>query len=366
MSNKIHAVIVGTGSCLPTENIPNESFLANEFRDPSGQPYEKTNAEVIDNFTRITGITERRYVADDLVASDIGFQAARAALDSSGVDQEELDYIIVAHNFGDVLADNRRTDFVPSLASRVKHKLGIQNPRTIAYDLAFGCPGWVQGMIQANYYIKSGDCQRVMIIGVDTLSRISDPHDRDSMIYSDGAGAAILEAVKSEKPVGILSHAARTDTANEAYLLWMGESNSPDHEGNELYLKMDGHSVFQYALKTVPLVVKESLDQAGLSITDVDKVLIHQANEKMDEAILQRVGRLYGLKELPHHTMPMTISWLGNSSVATVPTLLDLLRKGKLDNHQSTNGRIHVMTSVGAGMNINSLVYRCPEEGRGT
>ncbi len=360
MNENIHAIIVGTGSCIPNEVVHNESFLANEFRDQDGQSFTKSNTELIADFERITGITERRYVSDEQVSSDIAYLAAKDALESSGTDPEGLDYIIVAHNFGDVVTANRRSDFVPSMASRVKYKLGVRNPHTVAYDLAFGCPGWVQGMIQANYYLKSGDCRRVMVIGVETLSRISDPHDRDSMIYSDGAGATILEAIQSEKPVGILSHAVRTDTMKEAYLLWMGKSNHPDHDPHEIYLKMTGHRVFQYALRTVPKVVKESLDKAGVSFQEVDKVLIHQANEKMDEAILKRLGLLCGVADVPANIMPMTISRLGNSSVATIPTMLDLLRKDQLAGHQSMSGGLHVMTSVGAGMNINSLVYRCP------
>ncbi|MFH1844601.1 MAG: ketoacyl-ACP synthase III [bacterium] len=360
MNENPRVIILGTGSYIPTEVVPNERFLANEFRDQEGQGHDKANREVIADFERITGITERRYVTDDLVSSDIAHLAARDALESSDINPETLDYIILAHNFGDVPAANRRSDFVPSLASRVKHALRIRNPHTVAYDIAFGCPGWVQGMIQADYYLRSGDCRRVMVIGVETLSRISDPNDRDSMIYSDGAGAAILEAVHSELPVGILSHAARTDTLDEAYLLWMGKSNDPDHAGNEIYLKMEGRKVFEYALKTVPLVVKESLDKAGVSFHDVDRILIHQANAKMDEAILKRLGRLYDVRDVPASIMPMTISWLGNSSVATVPTLLDLLRKGKLEHHQPINGGLYVLASVGAGMNINSLVYRSP------
>jgi len=360
LNQAIRTVIVGTGAFIPTEIVPNEDFLTSAFCSRDGTGYDKSNAEVIADFERITGITERRYVRDDQVSSDIACLAATEALESAGVDPEQLDYIILAHNFGDVPADNLRSDFVPSLATRVKHRLGIRNPNTIAYDINFGCPGWLQGMIQADYFIRSGDCQRVMVIGSETLSRISDPHDRDVMIYADGAGATILEAVTSETPVGILSHATRTDTIKDAYLLRMGQSSHPDHQGNEIYLQMDGHAVFGYALRTVPKVVKESLDKAGLSFHDVDKILIHQANAKMDEAILKRLGRLYGVAEIPDDIMPMTISWLGNSSVATIPTLLDLLRKGRLTGHQSTSGAVHVMTSVGAGMNINSLVYRCP------
>ncbi len=179
------------------------------------------------------------------------------------------------------------------------------------------------------------------------------------MIYADGAGATILEAVASEPPVGILAHAARTDTIEHAYMLWMGKSYDPDHAGDELYLKMDGHKLYEYALKTVPQVAKESLDKAGLPIGDIKKILIHQANEKMDEAILKRLFKICGGEYKPE-VMPMIISWLGNSSVATVPTLLDLLLKGKLEDHALAAGDNIVLASVGAGMNINAVVYRLP------
>jgi 3-oxoacyl-[acyl-carrier-protein] synthase-3 len=362
MNKNIYSIITGTGSYVPTRKVPNENFLLNVFYDSEGKKLNKTNEEIIEKFSKITGIAERRYVTDDLVTSDIAYLAAMDALESSKIDQEGFDYIIVAHNFGDVRADNKRSDFVPSLASRVKHKLGIENPKTIAYDLPFGCPGWLQGIIQADYYLRSGDAQRILVIGAEVLSRISDPHDRDSMIYADGAGATIVEAMTGPENggMGILSHAARSDTLEHAQMLRMGKSYNPDHQGNELFLKMDGHRLYEYALRTVPQVVGESLTKAGLSLGDVSKVLLHQANEKMDESILKRLYRLCGVKEVPPDVMPMTISWLGNSSVATLPTLLDLLLKGKLNNHGLKKGDVVVFASVGAGMNINSMVYRMP------
>jgi 3-oxoacyl-[acyl-carrier-protein] synthase III len=358
MSGKRYSVIVGTGSYLPTCCVPNDRFLHNEFYNPAGERLKNTNEETIKKFREITGISERRYVTDDLVASDIAALAAQNALESSAVDRESLGYIVVAHNFGDVRADNPRSDLVPSLAARVKNKLGIVNPNTVAYDLPFGCPGWLQGMIQADGYLKSGGGRRAMVIGAETLSRISDPHDRDSMIYADGAGATILEARESDRPIGILAHAARSDTLEHAYMLWMGPSNDPHHRDGRLYLKMDGHRLYEYALKTVPLAVKESMDKAGISIGDVRKILIHQANEKMDEAIVKRLFKLCGADAIPGDIMPMTISWLGNSSVATLPTLLDLLSKGEMEDHEWEKGAIVVFASVGAGMNINSVIYK--------
>ena len=197
-----------------------------------------------------------------------------------------------------------------------------------------------------------------MVIGAEILSRVSDPHDVDAMIFADGAGATVVEA--TNKNGGILSHVTRSDTYDNAYLLGVGNSYNPNHNRNELYIKMQGHEIYKYAARTVPAVVKQSLEKAGVTLTDVKKIIIHQANQKMDEAILARLFKLYGVKDIPERIMPMTISWLGNSSVATLPTTLDLLRRGKLDNHQLHSGDIVVFASVGAGMNINSMVYKMP------
>ena len=350
------SIITGTGSLIPSVKVLNRQFLENDFYGADGTKITKPTADIVDKLQEITCIRERRYVADDLNASDISFMAAESALD--GIDRESLDYIIVAQNFGDVAADNLKSDMVPTIAARVKHKLRIKNPYTVAYDIPFGCPGWLHGMTIADYYIKSGDAQRVLVIGAETLSRVIDPHDVDGMIYSDGAGAALVEA--TDKDCGILSHVTRSDTYDKAFLLGVGKSYNPSHEGDELYIKMQGHEIYKYAVRTVPEVVKQSLDKAGLSLTDVKKVLVHQANQKMDEAILARLFKLYQIENIPEHIMPMTISWLGNSSVATLPTMLDLLQRGNLDNHELNSGDVVVFASVGAGMNVNSMVYKMP------
>jgi len=353
------SVIIGTGSYLPPRKVANAEFLNNRFFTDYDQPLDPAdNQKTIGKFEEITEIAERCYAADDQVASDLGTLAAEKALEASGIDRESLDYIIFAHNFGDVLHENRHSDFCPSLAARAKQNLGIENPECIAYDLPFGCPGWVQGVIQADYYLRSGDASRVMVIGGETLSRISDPHDRDSMIYSDGAGATIFEARETDEEIGILSHSARSDTIDHARLLWMGESFDRSNGDTMLYLKMFGRKLYNYALTNVPGVVKKSLDKAGLGLGDVKKVFLHQANSKMDDAILKRLFKLYEVEEIPEGIMPMTISWLGNSSVATVPTLVDLVARGEMNGQRVEPGDIVILASVGAGMNINSVVYR--------
>ena len=351
-----NSIIISTGCCIPSEIVPNAHFLDNEFYGADGVRLEKPTPDIIDTLHNITGIRERRYVGNRLNTTDIAHQAAVEALD--GIDRESLDYIIVAQNFGDVQDGNRRTDMVPTIASRVKHRLQIKNPYTVAYDIPFGCPGWLQGMIMGDYYLRSGDAKRVLVIGAETLSRVSDPHDVDVMIFADGAGATLLEA--SNEDGGILSHVTRTDALDNAWMLRLGPTYHPDHAGDERYIKMDGHEIYKYALKTVPLVVKQALERAGLEIGDVKKVLLHQANGKMDHAILKRLFKLCGVDTIPEDIMPMIIQWTGNSSVATIPTLLDLLLKERLEGHRLVSGDVAVFASVGAGMNINAMVYRLP------
>ena len=359
MSNTIYSVITGTGNYIPTRCIKNEDFLSNEFYEKNGKRIAKTNQEIIDKFLEITTIAERRYITDNLTTSDMAFYAAVKAIESANIDKEELDYIIVAHNFGDIKNDNKQVNIVPSLAARVKHNLKIKNPFTVAYDLPFGCPGWLQGVIQADYFIKSGDAKKILVIGAETLSRISDPHDRDCMLYADGAGAVVLEAEQSKNPVGILAHRTRSDTFVYSQMLCMGKSYKLEKaDTRDLYLKMNGRRLYQYALETVPQAIKTCLEKSNTHLCDVKKILIHQANGKMDDAILKRLYGLYDIIDIPENIMPMTIAYLGNSSVATVPTLLDLILKNKLENHIINKGDILVFASVGAGMNINSLIYK--------
>lgn len=360
MRKQRYTIITGSGSYIPPKRVSNETFLENKFFSSEGEKIESPTNDIISKFEEITGIHERRYAEDNMVASDLAYLAGEEALVSSNTDGESLDYIIVAHNFGDVRINQKGSDFVPSLAARVKKKLGIKNPKTVAYDLIFGCPGWLQGVIHADYFLKSGDAKKALVIGAETLSRISDPHDRDSMIYSDGAGAVLLESVVSRKPVGILSHSTRSDTLEFAEMLRMDKSFNPNYSGAELFLKMNGRKLYEYALITVPQVVKDSIEKAKLILNDISKVLIHQANEKMDEAILQRVFKLFGEKIIPQHIMPMIISQYGNNSVATLPTLLDLILKGKLQYHRFIKNDYLAFASVGAGMNINSFIYRVP------
>jgi 3-oxoacyl-[acyl-carrier-protein] synthase-3 len=320
-----------------------------------GTPFPHPNDVVAEKFLEITGILERRYVTDDLKASDIATIAARKAIEDAKIDPETLDYIIFAHNFGDVKKGTIQGDMLPSLASKTKHNLKIKNPKCVCYDMLFGCPGWVEGVIQATAFIKAGMAKKCLVIGAETLSRVVDPHDRDSMIYSDGAGATIVEGTDDDG--GILAHESATFSYDEANYLYFGKSFNTTHNPDVRYIKMYGRKIYEFALSNVPKAMKECLDKSGIEINNLKKILIHQANEKMDEAIVQRFYKLYDQK-MPEGIMPMSIHKLGNSSVATVPTLYDMLVKGQLENQSIHKGDIILFASVGAGMNVNAIVYR--------
>lgn len=351
-------VITGSGSYIPPDIKSNRDFTIHNFYSEQHERIATDPVEVVDKFKAITGIAERRYASPEHNCSSMAVMASREAIADSGIDPETLDQIIFAHNFGDVIKHTIQTDAIPALASRVKHELGIRNPNCVAYDILFGCPGWLQGLIQADAYFKAGIASRALIIGSETLSRVIDNYDRDSMIFSDGAGATVVEFKETgEEGSGILASSVQSHCIDEAYYINMGKSYFPHSDPRIRYIKMKGRKVYEYAVKHVPEAMKDCLDKSGVDISALKKVFIHQANEKMDEAIIHKMYKLYG-KKAPADIMPMCIQWLGNSSVATVPTLYDLVIHGRQEGHHLTKGDIIMFASVGAGMNINASVYR--------
>jgi 3-oxoacyl-[acyl-carrier-protein] synthase-3 len=354
----LRSVITGTGCYIPDIMKKNSDFSGNEFYTEDGVPMDRPATVIVEKFFKITGIEERRYAGAGISASDMAARAARLAIEDSGIDPESIDQIILAHNFGDVPIDTIQSDSVPALASRVKQQLGISNPHCIPYDLIFGCPGWLQGLIQADAFFKAGLATTCLVIGTETLSRVIDKHDRDSMIFSDGAGACILQYQEvGTSDTGVLSANTRSDCGEETQFIHFDRSNHPDPDDAARYIKMKGRKVYEYALTHVPAAMKDCLDKSGHSIREVKTIFIHQANEKMDEAIIKAFYKLYDITDIPADVMPMSIHWLGNSSVATIPTLLDLVRKQKVQGHDLCKGDLLLFASVGAGMNINAVCY---------
>lgn len=351
------SVITGTGSFIPEITRKNSDFIEQVFFSDDGKPITINKQLIADKFAAITGIQERKYAAPAQLASDLGALAGKLAIEDSGVDAESLDLLIVAHNFGDVSLPGKQSDTVPALANRIKTLLGIVNPACIAFDVLFGCPGWLLAVMQAHAFFKAGMAKKALVIGTETLSRVYDPFDRDSMIFSDGAGAVVMESINGTG-AGIIDCVAVSHCQEELGYLYMGTSNNPDFEPGKKFLKMKGRKVYEYALKYVPAAMKQCVDNAGIQVTEIRKIFIHQANEKMDEAILSAFYKLYGLT-VPVDIMPMNIHFLGNSSVATIPTLLDQVRKGEHNQHELSSGDVVLFASVGAGMNINAVCYRC-------
>ena len=348
--------IIGVGNYIPSETITNLFFDKHVFMNEHGITLKEDNATITSKLMKITGIEERRYAASNQVTSDLGFIAAKKAIENSGIDPETLDYIIFAHNFGDVKINTIQSDMVPSLASRVKNLLKIKNNFCVGYDLLFGCPGWIEGVIQANAFLKSGIAKRCLVIGAETLSRVVDIHDRDSMIYADGAGAVIIEANDSDDS-GIKSHLSASFTLNEKDYLYFGKSYNNEACQDTKFIKMDGRKIYEFALLNVPVAMKKCFDESGFAINKLNKIIIHQANEKMDEAIVNRFYELYGIST-PPEIMPMVINKLGNSSVATIPSLLTMIMQDELESHKIKKGDIVLFASVGAGMNVNAIVYQ--------
>lgn len=331
--------------------------MHNRFYTNEGTLNPKPNETIVRKLAEISGISERRYAEGDYQTSDLAAFAAANALQSGDIDGETLDYIIVAHNFANVLMHNRQTDMLPNIAARVKQALGIRNSNCVAYDILFGCPSWVQALIQADYYLRSGDAKRALVIGSDVLSHVLDPHDVDSMLFADGAGAVVVEAVETTENIGILSHKTVTDAVDKAHYLTMGCSRNPDL-GEQIFVKMQGPNVFKYGLETVPSAIKLCLDRAGLGIGEVDKFFIHQANERMVRGMLQKLADLCGVPTLSDDLVPYSVQFLGNSSAATIPTLYDLVTKGNLEGHSFAVGQSCVFASVGAGMHANCVLYK--------
>jgi len=350
-------IITGSGRYIPELIKKNADFAGQEFYGEDGALISTDKETIISKFKKITGIEERRWLPAALSTSDMAAIAASQAIEESGVDAETIDLIIVAHNFGDVPSTHFQADTVPAIASRVKHQLKIKNPACVAFDVLFGCPGWIMALMQADAFFKAGMAKKAVIIGAETLSRVIDVYDRDSMIFSDGAGAVVIEYRQTDG-AGILSSSALSHCGEEVDYLYMGPSYNTSVEQHNHFMKMRGRKVYEYALSQVPQAMKACFDQTGLPIESLKKIFIHQANEKMDEAIVQAFYKLYQM-EAPKDVMPMCIHYLGNSSVATIPTLYDLVKKGCDAAHGLEQGDIILFASVGAGMNINAVCYRC-------
>ena len=279
-----------------------------------------------------TGIKERHVVEDELT-SDLGYLAAKNALEKSDLNDKDIDAIIVATTTPD------RT--FPSTATIIQEKLGIKN--AFAFDVQAVCSGFVYALDIANNFIKSGSCKNILVIGAETLSKILDWKDRNScVLFGDGAGAVILS--KSEDESGILSSILYSDGSFGDILQTDGGVSLNQKAGA---ITMVGKEVFKNAVEKMTSSVLKSLELANLTIDDLDHVVSHQANIR----ILNSVAKKLGLKE---DQAIIAVDKHANTSAASIPLALDYY----LQNHKIKKGSIVVMNALGAGLTLGSIVIR--------
>jgi len=284
------------------------------------------------------------------------FERAKYHFSKCSVDKESLNSIVVVHYFGQDSFES-----APSLIEKVENELGLFNPNLLSYEIVFGCPGFLQAMIQANTMITCGKRKNILVIGAEMLSRVMDTSDVDSNLYADGGGAVFMKAVESDEPLGMLFHKVRSDTLNQqACMIWMGESYDPNHDDpKELFLKMLGTRVHKHALRHIPLMIKEALEEAKIPIEKIAKMVFHQPNPLMLEEITLRTFAQFN-RPVPENIMPIIGDTYGNPSVACIPLILDRMYKGTWENHKIKSGDIILFFSIGAGMNMNIAFYKVP------
>lgn len=319
--------IIGTGSSVPDAILSNSDL----------EKMVETSDEWI---TSRTGIRERRIADENTASSDIAYEAAEKALKAAGVSPQQLDVIIVGTITPDFL--------FPSTGCVVQSLLGAKN--AYAFDLMAGCSGFLYTLHVAQGIIKSGGAEKILAIGVDTLSKVTDFEDRSTCIlFGDGAGAAVLSA--SEEP-GILSSLLSSD-GRDWDLLYVpaGGSRTPINEQTlktrDQYIKMKGNDVFRVAVKSMESATINAIKEAGLEPGDIDLFVPHQANQRILEAVRKRLN-------FPEEKVFVNLDKYGNTSGASVPLALDeAIRQGRVKE-----GNLVLFAAFGAGFTWGASVVR--------
>ena len=313
----MRAKIVGTGSCLPEKVITNE-FLT-------------TLVDTSDEWiTSRTGIHERHVATGEESSASMACEAARKALEDAGMTAEEIELIIVATCTADTL--------VPSTACDIQGRLGAVN--AAAFDLNAACSGFVYALNTADSYFQCGMYHNALLVGVESLSRIVDWKDRSvCVLFGDGAGAAVVKAVETG---GLIASDMGSDGARCEELIVKSRQNHNPFEPEEKptdYLYMDGPGVFKFAVRTVPKTISKTLAKTDVKLEDVDWILLHQANMRINQAIARKL-------DVPIEKLPHNMERCGNTSGASIPILLDETRKQGLVKEGDTV----ILSGFGAGL----------------
>ncbi|AYA75113.1 3-oxoacyl-ACP synthase [Bacillus sp. Y1] len=305
------AGIIGIGRCLPDKVLTNADL-------------EKI-VDTSDEWIRTrTGIEERRIAEKDVNTSDLGFEAAKKAIEDAEISPEEIGLILVAT----VTPDQP----FPSVACMLQEKLGAVN--AAAMDISAACAGFMYGMITAKQFIESDSYKYVLVVGVEKLSKITDWQDRNTaVLFGDGAGAVVMGKVTEGR--GILSFELGADGTGGKHLY------------QEDYIVMNGREVFKFAVRQMGESSVNVLEKAGLSKEDVDFLIPHQANIRIMEASRQRL-------ELPEEKMSKTVDKYGNTSAASIPiSLVEEVEAGKIKEDD-----LIVMVGFGGGLTWGAIAMR--------
>jgi len=320
--------ILGTGTALPDKVLTNQDF--ERMVDTSDQW-----------ITERTGIKERRQAAPHETTSMLCVQAARKALDMARVGPEDLDLIICATISPDMP--------LPATAAFIQRDLGARP--VCAFDLAAACSGFLFGMTVADQFIITGRAKYALVIGAELLSRYVDYQDRDTcVLFGDGAAAGVMGLV--EPPSGILAEEMHTDGtgADQLYIPAGGTAKPASHEtveGREHYIKMKGNELFKVAVRSMEEVSRRVMEKAGVSPEELDLFIPHQANQRINNAVQQRLG-------VGPEKVYSNISRIGNTSSASIPICLDeCVRSGRVKK-----GDLVLMSAFGAGVTWGAVLMR--------
>ena len=322
----VYSRIVGTGSALPVRRVDNDELC----RELAARGIETSSDWIVER----TGIRQRYLASPETSSSLLATEAARKALDAAGIAADAVDLIIVATSTPDYV--------FPSTACLVQKALGA--PGGAAFDVQAVCSGFAYGLATADAMIRTGMAHRALVIGAEVFSRILDWNDRGTcVLFGDGAGAVLLEA--SDTP-GILAARLHADGRHEAILRTAGNVSGGGITGHP-FLTMDGQAVFKLAVSVLDAVARETVAAAGMTVSDVDWLIPHQANVR----ILQATGRKLGI---PPDRVIVTVDQHANTSAASVPLALDLaVRDGRIKPGQHV-----LMEGVGGGFTWGAVLAR--------
>lgn len=324
--------ITGTGSYLPPRRLTNADLVA----ELATQGVETSDEWIVER----TGIRARHFAAPDVCSSDLGFEAAKKALEAAGLGPQDIDLIVVATSTPDMV--------FPSVASILQHKLAqlSDEARGIAgcpaFDVQAVCSGFVYALTVADAMVQTGAANKVLVVGAEVFSRILDFKDRTTcVLFGDGAGAVVLEA--SDTP-GILASDLHADGKHVGILCVPGHVSGGQVLGYPL-LKMDGQAVFKLAVGVLEDAARAVLDKAGKTAEDIDWLIPHQANIRIMQSTARKL-------KLPMDKVVVTVDQHGNTSAASIPLALD----HAVRNGQAKPGDTLLLEGVGGGFTWGAVL----------